>query len=357
VSSGSDGQKVAFVYSGPRLEVAAEVAAGTAPDSVLLGENHLGELGYEATIHEPRLRAVDDGSAGLAHRLRWNLREVLLPWELGDADVVVTSLFNLLPTAARIRRRPRTVVLDFALSTILDRRHGVARRVLETSIRSTAAIVCLCEDQRRRLLERTELSPDRVHVVLLGTDVEFMRPEAARPPAESGYVLAVGKDLARDYRALAEAAERVDARFVLVTEERNLRGITLPGNVEVRRGLRYDELRDLYAGAACVALPLRSLDFIYGTESGGLTALLEAMAMAKPVVASDRPIVREYVGESCALVVPPEDPSALAAAIARVLDDGALAAALGAAGRDRAVERHTTPRFAQGLAKVFELLR
>jgi glycosyltransferase involved in cell wall biosynthesis len=346
--------KVAFVYSNSRLALAAEVAAGTAPDSTLLGQNHLAELGYETFVHEPRIRAVSE-QGGLAHRVRWSARELVVPWELGDADVVVTPLCNLLPAAARLRRRPRTVLLDFGLATILDRRRGASRRVLTTSLRSTAAIVCLSESQRERLLGRTDVPPERVHTVLLGIDHEFLAPGPAPGKGERGYALTVGKDLARDYRTLAQAAARIDAGLVVVTEARNVRGIDLPPNVEVRRGLTYAELRDLYAGAGCVVLPLRRLDYPYGTESGGLTALLEAMAMGKPVVASDRPIVHEYTdaGES-ALVVPPEEPEALAAAIERVLSDGGLAARLGAAARRRIEERHTMRHFARGLAGVFD---
>jgi glycosyltransferase involved in cell wall biosynthesis len=328
------------------------VAAGSGADSFLLGQNHLGELGYEAFIHEPRIRAVSE-RGGLGHRVRWNVREMVIPWELGDADIVVSALFNVLPLTARLRRRPRTVALDFAFATVLDRRGGAGRRLLLASLRSASAIVSLSESQRERLLERTGLPPGRVRTVLLGIDHEFLRPSA--DGADDGYVLAVGKDLARDYGTLAQAAARVDARFVVVTEERNLRGIELPPNVEVRRGFTYGALRDLYARARCVVLPLRRLDYPYGTESGGLTALMEAMAMGKPVVSSDRPITHEYVrANESALVVPPEDADALAAALTRLLADDVLAASLGAAARRRIDEHHTMRQFARGLADVFD---
>lgn len=348
--------RVAFVYANSRLDVSREVATGDAPDSTLLGENHLAEFGYDAFIHEPRIKAVDNGGI-LPHRLRWSMREVVVPWDLRDTDIVLTSLFNVLPTAARLRRRPRTVVLDFALATILDRRRRAGRHMLMTSLRSATAIVCLSESQRSRLLERTAIDPDRVHAVLLGVDCDFMQPRRATPTSESGYVLAVGKDLARDYRTLCETASSIDAAFVVVTEDRNIRGIDPPPNVDVRRDLAYDELRDLYANARCVVLPLRRLGYPQGTESGGLTALLETMAMGKPVVVSDRPVVHEYVqtGKS-ALVVPPEDPRSLAEAVNRLLADDHLAAEMGAAARRRAEEHHTMRQFAQGLARVFDHL-
>jgi glycosyltransferase involved in cell wall biosynthesis len=67
------------------------------------------------------------------------------------------------------------------------------------------------------------------------------------------------------------------------------------------------------------------------------------MACATPLVATTAGALPEVVGPDgvTALHVPPGDPEALALAIARVLDDDALAARLGAAGRARVLERFT----------------
>jgi len=73
-----------------------------------------------------------------------------------------------------------------------------------------------------------------------------------------------------------------------------------------------------------------------GSESFGIV-LAEAMAAGLPVVASDIPGFREVVRhEQEGLLAPPRDDAGLADAIARLLDDPALARRLGAAGRVRA---------------------
>lgn len=341
--------KVGFVYPNSRRQLATDVAAGTGADSFLLGQNHLPGLGHETFIHEPRLTAGGDG-AGIGRRVRWSARELTLPWELADTDIVFTSLFNVLPLVARLRRRPRIVVFDFSLSTVFDRSASVRRKLLATSIRSAAAIVALGVDQRDQLLQRVRLDPRRVHVCRLGIDHGFFRPQ---PGVDGGFVLAVGKDLARDYETLAQAAEGLDAKIVVVTEARNLRGIDLPANIEIAHGLDYRDLRDLYAKARCIALPVRRPEFPYGTESSGLTALLEAMAMAKPVVVTNRPIFREYaVTDETALTVPPEDPGALRAALERLLADDGLAQRLGQAARSRVETCFTMTHFAANLDRV-----
>lgn len=72
------------------------------------------------------------------------------------------------------------------------------------------------------------------------------------------------------------------------------------------------------------------------------TALLEAGACARPVVATDVPGCRDVVvdGEN-GLLIPPNDPQALAKAIERLLHDPQLRWRLGQAGRERVLERFT----------------
>ncbi len=68
-------------------------------------------------------------------------------------------------------------------------------------------------------------------------------------------------------------------------------------------------------------------------------AVLEAMALGKPVIASDASGNAEIIHHGVdGLLAAPTDPSAWASALERVLQDGALAARLGAAGRRRARE-------------------
>ena len=139
----------------------------------------------------------------------------------------------------------------------------------------------------------------------------------------------------------------------MVAHPRNTEGQELPPNATVRSGLSFIELRELYARAACVVLPQRREEYVYGSEGGGLTALLEAMAMGKAIVASDRAILHDYVSDGVeALLVPAEDASALRAAIERVLGDPELARSLGAAARARVESSHTSRGFAARLAPL-----
>ena len=341
--------RATFVYANPRAELAAQVAAGEAPDTGLLGQNHLSEFGVETAVHEPALRRRTR-LGGVRHRLTWTLRELTLPWELRDADVAVTPLANLFPLAARVRGRPHVVLLSYGLLTTWRRASRPRRRLLRAALDRAAAVVCLGTAPRTALLGETGLAPELARVVEIGADARYFRPEGT--PAD-GYVLAVGKDLARDYATLARATAGLRCRVLIVAEPRNLVGVDLPPNVEVLRGLRWTELRELYAGASCVALPLRHPEHPFGTEASGLTALVEAMAMAKAVVATERDVFADYVrpGESY-VAVPPEDAPALRDALEATLADAKLRHRLGARARALVEERFTTRHLAERLAAV-----
>jgi glycosyltransferase involved in cell wall biosynthesis len=339
--------KATFVYANSRRELIAGVERRAEPDSALYGALQLPDQGIDVRVYEPLLtrRALPS----ILDRAAWNLREVTLPFEVGRTDVVFTPLAALLPLTARARRLP-VVVMNFGLNLIWRRASRARREMLEASLRSAARVVCLGRSQRTELIASTGLDPARVVTLLVPVDAEFFQP---RVSSGGSSVLSVGKDLARDYTTLAEAVRPLAVQTTVVAHRRNVHENALPPNMTLRGGLSYGELRDLYADAACVVVPQRRNDYAFGSEGGGLTALLEAMAMGRPVVATERAILRDYVEDGVdALLVPPEDPLAMRDAIARVLGDPELAHSLGAAARARVERAHTSPGFAAQLAPL-----
>jgi glycosyltransferase involved in cell wall biosynthesis len=100
-------------------------------------------------------------------------------------------------------------------------------------------------------------------------------------------------------------------------------------------GLSERALVDLFASASVGVVP--------SLYEGFSLPAVELMACATPLVATTAGALPEVVGPhgETALHVPPGDPEALAAAVGRLLDEPELAARIGAAGRERVVERFT----------------
>src|SRR5262249_16806732 len=87
-----------------------------------------------------------------------------------------------------------------------------------------------------------------------------------------------------------------------------------------------------------------------GEFFGSPTKLYEYMASGRPIVASAVGQIADVLEDGrTALLVPPDDPAALATAIARLIDHVSLRARLGAPARDRAVRCHTWHQHAERL--------
>jgi glycosyltransferase involved in cell wall biosynthesis len=120
------------------------------------------------------------------------------------------------------------------------------------------------------------------------------------------------------------------------------------GDRVVFRGrLEGTALADAYRGARVLALPTRYDSFP--------SVLVEAMACGRPVVTTPVGGIPTLVQDGGnGLLIPPGDESALTGALARTLDDDALAARLGDAGRALVERELSWERQCERTAEVFE---
>jgi glycogen(starch) synthase len=181
--------------------------------------------------------------------------------------------------------------------------------------------------------------------------------ELAVPPADEGrYVFAAGRLAVQKgfdvlLQAFAGAGDDLAQHRLLVAgegrERERLEGLAsqlgLPGRVEWLGAADRRRLAELLGGAEVVVVPSRQEPF-------GII-LLEALAAGKPAIASRVGGIPEFA-DGAALLVPPEDPAELAAALVRVVRDPELRASLAEAGRARAAE-YTWSRIADRYEAVY----
>ncbi len=185
-----------------------------------------------------------------------------------------------------------------------------------------------------------------IHLLYKGIDIERFRPRDPAPAARPPVVGFVGQLIARKgLESLMAAWERIlagdwDATPVLrIAGEGVLRpdlerwrsGLSRPDTVELAGFV--EDVPAFWAGCRCAVLPSRA-------EGFGLAAA-EAAACGLPVVATRASSLPEVVldGET-GLLVPPDNPDALAAAVSSVLRSGGRSADMGARGR-----RHVVANF------------
>lgn len=254
-------------------------------------------------------------------------------------DVIMTDGEQVgLPYAAFTmvsgRRRARHLMIVHILSVpkkaVLFRLLRLRRRIDEMIVYSSA--------QRDFAIESLRMPSPRVTLVPFMVDTEFFAPGSAAGADPVRLVCSAGLEF-RDYPTLVEAVRGLDVRVVLAAaspwskRKSELASVDLPPNVEVVR-LDLHQLRELYARASLVVMPLQEVDF-----QAGVTTLLESMAMAKPIICTRTTGQTDVITDGVTgRYVPVGDVAALRATLLELLGEPAVAAALGAAARTWVVE-------------------
>ncbi|WP_423823460.1 glycosyltransferase [Salinisphaera sp. SPP-AMP-43] len=247
-----------------------------------------------------------------------------------------------------------------------NRKYRWLRRLLAPAI---SRFVPVSADLERWLIDDIRIPSARVHLIRNGIDVDRFAPGAKEPvaglshiPVASRIIGTVGRlDPVKGFDGLLEA-------MALVVAGQNSAPVHLvivgDGPERDRLAKRIDELglakHVTLAGQRDDADKLlRAFDmYVCSSIAEGIAlTVLEAMASARPVVATEVGGNPELVEpETTGVLVPPRDAQALADALMRLLDDPDAAARMGAAGRDRAVERFSVNAMVDGYRNLYDAL-
>jgi glycosyltransferase involved in cell wall biosynthesis len=303
-------------------------------------------------------------TAGFPEPLTFSLRvRAKLAGRRGDFDVVHDNqclgwgILGLVadgwPVLATLHH-PITVDRDLELShartlrrrLVLRRWYGFLRMQVQVA-RRLPRILTVSSSSKRDIVEQLGVAPERLFVVPVGVDHERFRPcpDVQRVP---GRVMTTAsadvplKGLVPLLEAMAKVRTERPAHLVVVGKLRpesrvpeTIERLGLNDAVRFVSQVSDEELVRLYAEAEVAVVP--------SLYEGFSLPAVEAMACGVPLVATTGGALPEVVGEdgTTGLLVPPGDPSALASAIGRVLDDPGLRADLAAAGRRRVLSRFT----------------
>ncbi len=239
--------------------------------------------------------------------------------------------------------------------------------LLRAETERAQAVVTVSDYNRRYLLSR--ISPDsngRVCCIHCGLDLSefsFQWPRASEP--EPPTILAVARLVEKK-----GVGHLIRAADILRGQGRSFR-VQIIGDGDLRqvlenqvaeRGLQdrvtllgaqpHEKVRLAYARASIFVLPcLVAAD---GDRDGLPVVLLEAMASGLPVVSTSVVGIPELIAsERDGLLVPPNDPRALADALARLLVDPDLRDRLARAARAKIEERFSIERSADRLLDLF----
>jgi sugar transferase (PEP-CTERM/EpsH1 system associated) len=296
------------------------------------------------TLAERPIRAVFAYSAQMAHFVPMLPPDIRFMMDFVDFDSAKYATYGAQGSGpmAWINRREGRLLFDFE--------RAIAERAAVSSFVSEA--------EAQMFRAATGLDSRRVVAIENGVALDYFDPAADVAPVEKGRGPLLVFTGQMDYRPNAEAVESFardtlpavraahpEARFAIVGRNpvKSVQALAdLPG-VIVTGGV--PDVRGWLAAADVVVAPLR-------IARGIQNKVLEAMAMARPVVASSQAAEGIDACHGAQLLVA-DDPAQEAEKIVALLADPARAATLGQAGRARMEERY---RWSATLDRLPDLL-
>jgi len=250
------------------------------------------------------------------------------------ADVIVSvfesNIFFVLLLKKLFFFKPKIVLWE-----VSGRGWAKRDKVLDFVLPRVDHVLVLTQDQKKEVESLYKLRAP-AHVVGFAIDDHFFAPKCSREQGEP-YVLAVGDDIGRDYPSLITACRELGLPLKLRSSAKIPALVGLTAGVTVLGRQSYEELRDLYAGATIVAVPLKAVDY-----PSGITAVFEAMSMGKPLITSRTGTTADFISHGQnGILVTPESPADLSRELHALWNDKALQEKLGANARKSLDEKYS----------------
>jgi glycosyltransferase involved in cell wall biosynthesis len=289
------------------------------------------------------------GQLGSAQHV-YDLTTLRRPWMARRVWALLTAQYDVLYShtsvpgeilgelAARMARRPHVIHEHAPRGPHFSPHAAIRAGQRALYLRVGAQFIAVAPHVRKALL-RSGIRDSRIVVIPNGAP----EPSKLPPPKTASARLSVGMigrlDPQKGIDDFIDATATLD-RTALDIRVAARRGphAAFEDSVRYRLTRAGVELVESLDGASFLAgLDIGVIPSLY---EGSPLALFEAMALGRPIVASDIPGMREVIEDGRnGLLVPPRDPSALRAAILRLVTDSELRRRLGAAARDDAEHR------------------
>lgn len=198
------------------------------------------------------------------------------------------------------------------------------------------------------LAQGWDLDRERMHLITVGIDTDHFAQ--ADYPDDPTTVFSVGDDRFRDFPTLIRAVGQLRERRLPVNLEL---ATTLPVAMPDEYGTVYRHRVDGVVRSHIAAAGVVAVANATNLVGSGLTTILQAMAVGRPVVISDCPGIGEYIVDGVTgILVPPGDEAAMADALASLIADPDRARAMGEAGARHVRERFTSVQAAVQLREL-----
>lgn len=309
-----------------------------------------GEIGKE--IEESGIEVIPLNK--LRHRFDWTIvKDIYTLIRTRDIKIVRTHQYhaNLYGRLAALLAHVPCIIASVHNVYTIDKK--IHRRIINKFLaRFTDKVVAVSETVKKDILKYDGLTEDKVSVIYNGIDTnKFLNANGNRVRAELGIsseapvVGTVGRlTLQKGQKYLIDAVSTLREKFPQIV-------LLFVGDGPLRdelgnhiRALGIDKNAILLGTRRDIPQLLSAMDiFVLPSLWEGLgTALIEAMAAGKPVIATDIPPLKEIVNsEKVGILVPIKDSKAIASSIELLLCNRVLAENLGKSAKERVLSHFT----------------
>jgi len=248
------------------------------------------------------------------------------------ADIKTAQLFGLLRRIFR-RKKPKHIILELMLDEARNDIRWKIKNLLQRVCFSTVDVIFVSSKREvETYSKRLKLPEGRIRFLPFHTNI--IEPKVVK--ANGRYIFSAGKT-GRDYATLAAAVTGLNTRVIVVSDRHHVDGVHFPPNVEVLCDIPYERYMELLHGCSIVVVPLKKL-----VKSTGQVVFLEAMALGKPVIATNTIGTEDYIEDGkTGILVPPEDYNKMRDAINSLMSDSDLCTTFACAGINKTLERYT----------------
>jgi len=248
------------------------------------------------------------------------------------ADLKTAQLFGLIRSVFRLSK-VKHIVLELMLDEPGDSFVWKIKTMFQRVCFSSTDIVFVsARSEIKTYSKRLKVPESRIRFLPFHTNVIEPRIVAGT----GGYIFSAGKS-GRDYATFADAVDGLNANFVVVSDRYSINGVNFPENVAVYVDVSYERYLELLYGCSMVVVPLKKL-----VKSTGQVVFLEAMALGKPVIATDTIGTADYIDHGITgMLTPPEDTVALRAAISDFIDNPTVYSSMALQAFNKVVRSHT----------------
>lgn len=229
-------------------------------------------------------------------------------------------------------------------------------------LKSLPAVVTVSHNSKVDINNQMGVPLSNLTVVPVGVDHDLFRPQPQLTKISGRIIVTTSSDapmkgLIPLLEAVAQVRRRREVTLTVIGQPKvdgpiaeTLERLSLNDIVTTVSGVSDEELAIKYAEAEVAVVP--------SLYEGFSLPAIEAMSCGVALVATTGGALPEVVGENgvTGILVPPEDPGALAEAIERVLNDKQLRDRIGAAGRERVLTRFTWQVTARGTEACYHSL-